>query len=363
MTDRKQASELVERITEPLAELLPATMVVTSTYNMTMVDNRLNILSGAVAAGDEINQGCSENRCQETACFENPEQEKPILPRINQEKAGIWLQPFYAEAKQKMKNGVSGYKLKTGGGIVGFDYQINDNSLVGIAYSRFEANAHYKDNKSGDKASTVVNMFSLYGMHYLTTSWFVEGAVSHGFGKIKNNEGRVILSGKERAIGKYTATTYTGQLITGYHYPLAPNIELTPIAGVRYTKFRDGGYQEKGTTYQNLTVKKKSYEKIELLGGIKLSTIVALEQTILIPTFHALVNYDIRGKSPKIDARLNGIDSLLPTKSFKPAKTFFNVGVGLTAKCNTMEYGIQYSAIMASKYMGHQGSVKIKFNF
>nr|WP_231555858.1 autotransporter outer membrane beta-barrel domain-containing protein [Rickettsia hoogstraalii] len=40
---------------------------------------------------------------------------------------GIWGIPFYGKATQKSKNGSSGYKSNTGGGIIGFDYNI-DNS-------------------------------------------------------------------------------------------------------------------------------------------------------------------------------------------------------------------------------------------
>ena len=38
---------------------------------------------------------------------------------------GIWGIPFYGKATQKSKNGSSGYKSNTGGGIIGFDYNID----------------------------------------------------------------------------------------------------------------------------------------------------------------------------------------------------------------------------------------------
>ncbi|KJV78235.1 MULTISPECIES: autotransporter outer membrane beta-barrel domain-containing protein [spotted fever group] len=44
------------------------------------------------------------------------------------------------------------------------------------------------------------------------------------------------------------------------------------------------------------------------------------------------------------------MDSPLTTNSFKPAKTSFNFGVGVTAKHQMMEYGVNYDANVASKY-------------
>ncbi len=191
----------------------------------------------------------------------------------------------------------------------------------------------------------------------------MEGIISYGFGRLKNNEGRVIQNGKERALGKYTATTYSAQLLTGYHY-LLQNIELTPVAGVRCTKFKNGGYNETGTSYQNLSVKKSSYNKVELIAGIRSSTIFDLEQIILIPELYATVNYDTKEKSPKLDVRLEGTNNMLPVKTFKSSKIFWNIGTNLTAKNNNnIEYGIQYMAMIAKKYLGHQGSFKIKLYF
>ncbi|WP_017443226.1 autotransporter outer membrane beta-barrel domain-containing protein [Rickettsia gravesii] len=68
-------------------------------------------------------------------------------------------------------------------------------------------------------------------------------------------------------------------------------------------------------------------------------------------------------KTPAIDARLQGMNSPFTTNSFKPAKTSFNFGVGVTAKHQTMEYGVNYDANVASKYFAQQGSLKVQVNF
>ncbi len=58
---------------------------------------------------------------------------------------GVWGSPFYSIANQKMRKEVSGYKLKSAGGIVGFDSLINDDLLIGVAYSRIDTKVSHEN--------------------------------------------------------------------------------------------------------------------------------------------------------------------------------------------------------------------------
>ncbi len=282
---------------------------------------------------------------------------------------GVWGSPFYSTANQKMQQGVSGYNMKSAGLIVGFDGLVNDNLLVGAAYSLINTKMSHKNQKSGDRTNGQTNIFSLYGVYKFADNWFAESIASYGITNVKNLEGRLIsaesasVTAIEKAVAKYKSTSYGGQLVTGYNYQASEQLTITPAIGFRYSQFMDDGHTETGTTCQNLVVKKRSYNKFEGIFGLRTEANIQLDQLLLIPEVHGYVNYDFKGKSPVIDARLGGIDKALPTKLVKPDRVFFNVGTGLTAKHNMMEYGVTYNAHIASKYIGHQGSLKIKVNF
>ncbi|WP_341748689.1 autotransporter domain-containing protein [Candidatus Tisiphia endosymbiont of Sialis lutaria] len=282
---------------------------------------------------------------------------------------GVWGSPFYSTANQKMQQGVSGYNMKSAGLIVGFDGLVNDNLLVGAAYSLINTKMSHKNQKSGDRTNGQTNIFSLYGVYKFADNWFAESIASYGITNVKNLEGRLIsaesasVTALEKAVAKYKSTSYGGQLVTGYNYQASEQLTITPAIGFRYSQFMDDGHTETGTTCQNLVVKKRSYNKFEGIFGLRTAANIQLDQLLLIPEVHGYVNYDFKGKSPVIDARLGGIDKALPTKLVKPDRVFFNVGTGLTAKHNMMEYGVTYNAHIASKYIGHQGSLKIKVNF
>ncbi|MDR0329364.1 MAG: autotransporter outer membrane beta-barrel domain-containing protein, partial [Rickettsia sp.] len=275
----------------------------------------------------------------------------------------------YGTACQETYKGVSGYKSKSAGGIVGFDGLVNDNLLLGAAYSRINTQMSHQDKKFGDKTNGKTNIFSLYSLYNLTNNWFTEAIASYGITRVRNSEGRLIATDVRRntaletAATKYKSISYSGQLLTGYNYIASEKLMITPTIGFRYSQFKDAGYTETGTKFQNLVVKKRSYNKFEGILGLRTAATLKANKVLLIPELHGYVNHDFKGKAPIIDARLDGINEPLPTKSVKPVKTFFTVGTGFTAKYNMMECGIIYNVNIASKYIGHQGSLKVKVNF
>jgi len=80
------------------------------------------------------------------------------------------------------------------------------------------------------------------------------------------------------------------------------------------------------------------------------------------PEVHAFVNQDLIGKTSKPTITLAGAGNL-STKSRKPIKTVFNVGLGVMANYGMMEYGAGYDADIADKRVGHTGTLKIRVNF
>ncbi|AFC73581.1 autotransporter outer membrane beta-barrel domain-containing protein [Rickettsia montanensis] len=284
-------------------------------------------------------------------------------------KFGAWISPFVGNATQKMCNNISGYKSDTTGGTIGFDGLVSDDLALGLAYTRADTDIKLKNNKMGDKNKVESNIYSLYGLYSVPyENLFVEAIASYSDNKIRSKSRRVIATaletvGYQTANGKYKSEGYTGQLMAGYTYMMPENINLTPLAGLRYSTIKDKGYKETGTTYQNLTVKGKNYNTFDGLLGARVSSNINVNEIVLTPELYAMVDYAFKNKVSAIDARLQGMAAPLPTNSFKQSKTSFDIGVGVTAKHKMMEYGINYDTNIGSKYFAQQGSVKVRVNF
>ncbi|GAA5252016.1 autotransporter outer membrane beta-barrel domain-containing protein [Candidatus Rickettsia kedanie] len=145
---------------------------------------------------------------------------------------------------------------------------------------------------------------------------------------IKINELRNIIGGYETAHGKYHSTSYSDQVVGGYNY-LWKETSLAPMIGLRLTKMKDSGDQEYGTSFQNRTIQKRQYNKVDGILGGEIKTIFYKDEFIIRPQVHAFINYDFKGKTPAIIADLNGFNEPLPVPSPKPTKMLYDLGAGV----------------------------------
>ncbi|MDR0773869.1 MAG: autotransporter outer membrane beta-barrel domain-containing protein [Rickettsia sp.] len=299
------------------------------------------------------------------------DQQKPVgsgSDDVAGESMGAWAMPYYNQAVQKGEGSVVGYKTKSAGGILGFDALANENLMIGAAVSIVRTDMKYKDYKIGEKTNINTVMLSIYGSQQLDKNFFVQGLVSLGSNKIKNSYPRKVptsrnASGQQIAKASYDSLSYGGQVLFGYNAKMSDSMSLIPMAGIRYTGSSDEGYKETGTDNVNKVVAKKTNNKVETVLGTRFAVSVDTSGIIVMPEAHAFVSQKLFGSSGKVSAKLDGMTSSFATRSDKEAKTLFNLGLGVTAKAGNMEYGAGYDAYLASKYVGHQGTLKVRVNF
>lgn len=275
---------------------------------------------------------------------------------------GVWAQALAGNAEQKMRKQTAGYKSEVYGGTVGADTMVNESTLLGLSATFSEVELKHKNYKSGDKTKASNLFFSVYGRHDYENNWFGQGVVGFGSGNVKNSENRVVAGGKEVARAKYDTMLFSVEALTGYNYKVSSDVNLTPMAGVRYVKVNDSGYTEKGTTYQNLSVSKKAVDKLYGVFGAKVSSATEMNGTNLTPEAHAFVNYDLLGQKNKTTVTLNGLSGSIDVAQAKAARVNYNLGTSVMAKVESFEYGLGYDAKFADKYTAHQGTLKVKVN-
>ena len=151
--------------------------------------------------------------------------------------------------------------------------------------------------------------------------------------------------------------------MVGYNY-IMDQATLSPIGGLRYTRVNDGVYRETGSTNgQNFDVLSKPLNRLEVIMGARSAlSNMDFNGISVTPEIHGFINHDLIGKKSKQSTRMSGAGELA-TNNAKLARTTFNVGLGLNAAYNAMEYGVSYDATMAKKYNGHQGTLKVRLNF
>ncbi|GAB4164414.1 MAG: hypothetical protein Tsb006_4000 [Rickettsiaceae bacterium] len=279
-------------------------------------------------------------------------------------KYGLWFSPVYSNGLQKRMQYGAGYKAKTYGGTVGFDTKVNDSALIGTAVSLMNTDVRHQDFKSGDSTKIDIILFSIYSLFQVNDKWFVQGVVNAGSSKINNKEHRLNSSTtNEIARAEYRSASFAGDMLVGYNKVVSNKFVITPIGGVSYSLINDRSYSETGTTNQNLDVEKKANHRLEAVAGLRVSNIPVKIKGVEVTTkAHAFINHDVIGKPTKVKMILEGT-KLQASGNPKAIRTTYNFGIGVNLSHKAIDYGIDYDVRLAEKYVGHQGSVKVRINF
>ncbi|MCC8417368.1 MAG: autotransporter outer membrane beta-barrel domain-containing protein [Rickettsia endosymbiont of Bryobia graminum] len=151
-------------------------------------------------------------------------------------------------------------------------------------------------------------------------------------------------------------------MLFGYDAILCKEAILMPFAGISYIKFRDGGYRERGLLFANRIVAANKSDRTDAIIGARLSTIINADNgTKIIPEIHGVYTRKLKGQAGKIVAKIDGMNKPF-TDIPKIVKTIGNIGASVTAKSGMFEYGVGYDLQLAKKYIGHQGTLKLRIS-
>jgi outer membrane autotransporter protein len=277
---------------------------------------------------------------------------------------GIWATPFYSKSTQKKRGSSAGYKSDGYGGTFGFDTRANEEMVVGLAVTAMNSDIKHKDFKSGDKTKVGTMLFSVYSNYQFGNNWFGQGVFSIGSSNVTNKEKRRIsTTNYSIASAEYSSMTFASEVLGGYNHLVNNQLVLTPMFGLGYSRINDSSYQETGTGPQLLSVTKRASQKVELVGGLRVTGLpFIVGEVSLTPEMHGSVRHDVIGKGAKVDAKIPGLPKL-PSEKAKLQKTFYNLGASLKASYGMMDYGVAADTMFAKKYVGVNGSVNVRVNF
>lgn len=279
-------------------------------------------------------------------------------------KYGVWFSPFYHKGIQRKHGLENGYKVVNHGGIFGVDCKVNEDATLGFAWAHIKSNLKQTDAKIGSKAVTNSNIFSLYGALELPHNYFITAIGSYGISSIRNSEKRPLTTRRfEFAKSKYKTKIYSTQLLGGKNIPLKKNLLLTPMAGIKYSEFHDGGYKETGTRFQNYTVSKKKTTQFDGLVGAKLAYKTHFKEYSVSPHITGMAHINIKDKPSTTYISSDAFLNTIKVRGDKRAqRAWYTVEFGLDWSKDNMEYALSYENQMDKKYVGHQAKMKVKVN-
>lgn len=272
---------------------------------------------------------------------------------------GVWSSIMYNISNQKQTTENSGYRARSAGKSIGIDKAVNDSTFLGGSLTIFNTNINAK---SGNNTNTRVDtsMLSVYGLHLFQKNFFTEAVLAFAENNVKQ---RITNSRSYESLeGRYKSNFYVGEILFGYKHGMPANLAITPKVGLRYTLFKDPAYKITGSN-TNLLIEKKSTEKLDVIGGVTVATIIAIKNDIVLtPELHGLVNHKVAGKSFKLNTVIENSTQTLPSSGEKGKNTVFNTGIAMSLKYNNIVCRISYDNEFSKGYVGHQGVLKILLN-
>lgn len=277
------------------------------------------------------------------------------------EKFGLWASALGGVARQDKRRNSTAFRSSMFGGLVGADTMLSDKAMAGFAIGNAQGNVKFKDFRLGDKIKSSTWVFSGYGSYAFADNWFVRGAVTGSSTKVNSSEKRIGRNtGVAFAKGKYSVESFSAEAAVGYNFRTAGGGTFTPSVGVRLGRVNDIEYKESGAGVQSREVKHKAANTTSVLLGAQYSTTQYWDDVVLTPEAHLNVRYGHGVKTPKGKFKPLGTNTFASYTGDKPSNLNVNMGAGVTSNLDNIEYGVGYDVYLADKYIGHQGTLKVK---
>ncbi len=281
----------------------------------------------------------------------------------NRKLQSVWVRGVYSSSKQSGNKGTAGYKGNISGGTVGADFELNEQNIVGIAYSNMRSSFKYKQTRIGDKINGNSHILSLYSAHQLNDNFLLKTIFSAGKSRI--NSKRLVMD--KITVGKIKSTSYSAETSVSYNIATKEHIHFIPNIGIRYGHYKDGAYSEHGAGVQNASIDAKSNNTLTAITGVSVLMPQKISETLLIvPSVQSSVESHLNNKKQKVKAKLAWMDHYFENNANaepKSARFSYNLGGGVLIKHNSIEVSADYNCNLHKKYQNHYGAVKLKILF
>jgi len=279
----------------------------------------------------------------------------------------IWISGLYRTSKQGKSKNTAVYKGNVFGPTFGIDLNINDNTIIGIAYSYILGNFKHTNQSYGKKTDAKSHVLSLYSQAQIGDNLLWNNIFSLSASKVTRKSPRPISQNIYRtAVGKLTSNSYSLETILGYKIPTHTGFVILPNIGMRISQYKDNAYNEKGVGVQNISVASRSNTSIVgILGGKLMIRRQISEDTEIIPVIQTSVEKYFNNKESKVKAKFAWMNDYFQSESGqgKAAKIGYNIGASLLTLHNNVELLAAYNCHLRKKYQSHQGYLKIKLLF
>jgi outer membrane autotransporter protein len=272
----------------------------------------------------------------------------------------VWMKGFGSWANQNDINGVSGYRISTGGLAIGVDKGLSRKANIGAVFAF--SNSGVSSNSSSAPSGVTVNSYQagVYGDYAIHPQLIANAQVDIGMNQ--NNAYRNITFMGTNANSSYNS--YSGHVGTGVKYlmPLSTQNTFIPSVRVDYTTVQSQAYTETGAGALNLSVGQQTYNTLIPSADLRIDHSLDSKLTL---SANAGAGYNTLGNQVTSTAAYQGGGAVFATNGLAVSPWLYNAGVGITGQIEkNMQLNVRYDNVFSpTGYMNQMVSAKLKIPF
>ena len=269
----------------------------------------------------------------------------------------MWMKGFGSWANQNDVNGVSGYKVNTGGLAIGIDQGITPKMNIGAVFAF--SNSSVSSNSGSAPSGVTVNSYQagIYGDYAIDPKIIVNAQADIGLNN--NKEYRNITFMGTNANGTYNS--YSGHIGTGVKYlmPINPENTFIPSVRVDYTTVQSQAYSETGAGALNLSVGQQTYNTLIPSADMRIDHSLDSKLTL---SANAGAGYNTLNNQVSATSAYAGGGTTFATNGLQVSPWLYNVGVGVTGQIDkNLQLNVRYDNVFSpTGYMNQMVSAKLK---
>jgi uncharacterized protein with beta-barrel porin domain len=261
--------------------------------------------------------------------------------------AHVWAKVLGTKAEQGEIDGIPGYDADSYSFTLGFDGDINDDTLVGLAFTYSEADID-GDTIANSQMDIEGYQLTGYASYTLDESAFVDVLVTVGSNSNETSRQVNIDTINLAAKADYDSWFTRVYSAIGRDYQVNEQLTITPMLSLGYTYIDEDSYTEKGLGDVGLDVEGRDEESA--VAGLEILGVYDVDDQNRITT-HVGMGYEMLSDSTIVSSSFIGGGSVFKTEGpdRDPENYRFGVGYELNAS-DSLELRVNYDYEAADEY-------------
>jgi outer membrane autotransporter barrel domain len=279
----------------------------------------------------------------------------------------VWGAGYGTWSRQKTKDGNDGYKFRTAGPAIGFDWS-NGTFTAGVATTYSWGKIQGKDLANSRKTRTwgIVG----YGQ-YNHQLFYINANLGYNHNRYRDNGRNSSFLNTTTGLfesahngGNYKSNAWNFATEFGYKFKFTNGIAITPNIGFRYFHDKRNGFSENGTFTTALNVDGRNYHVFELPIGVDVGYDIRTGSgTILRPHLNFTWVPELDRKRGKASYN-NLYYGARSEESARRGRNGYNIGGGLQAKfTESISAHLDYNVELRDRKYEHTLNLGLGFTF